>query len=217
MNSNFKVVYWIPISILVTAIVWFIPLDNVNKIESVELSEYDTHVVEVMEIVDSYESPKPSVTLLDILVFEEGFKSKPYIDSEGYLTIGIGTKISSTKGLNPKNFNLTMTMEEAMTNAINVTNMIDQELSNGQYGETYKKQSQNRKNILISMAYQMGVRGLEGFTKMWKAMSISDYETVANEAEDSLWAKKQTINRAIRHVEVLRTDSLEVYDILTEE
>ena len=49
--------------------------------------------------------------------------------------------------------------------------------------------------VLVEMAYQMGVSGLLKFKKMWAALAERDYETAAKEALDSRWAK-QTPNRA---------------------
>jgi lysozyme len=45
------------------------------------------------------------------------------------------------------------------------------------------------------MAYQMGVEGVQGFSKMIAALQVGDYPRAADEALDSLWAK-QTPARA---------------------
>jgi len=49
--------------------------------------------------------------------------------------------------------------------------------------------------VLIEMAYQMGVSGVMKFKKMWAALAERDYETAAKEMLDSRWAR-QTPARA---------------------
>ena len=44
--------------------------------------------------------------------------------------------------------------------------------------------------VLIEMAYQLGVRGVMKFKRMWRALADRDYETAAKEMLDSLWARQ---------------------------
>lgn len=50
-------------------------------------------------------------------------------------------------------------------------------------------------DVLIEMAYQMGISGLLNFKKMLGALSTKDYNKAADEMLDSRWAK-QTERRA---------------------
>lgn len=50
-------------------------------------------------------------------------------------------------------------------------------------------------DVLIEMAYQMGVKGLLNFKKMLNVLSKKDYSGAADEMLDSRWAK-QTSGRA---------------------
>lgn len=52
-----------------------------------------------------------------------------------------------------------------------------------------------RQQCILEMAYQMGVEGVQGFSKMIAALQVGDYPRAADEALDSLWAK-QTPARA---------------------
>ena len=61
-----------------------------------------------------------------------------------------------------------------------------------------------RQDVLVNMAYNMGWGGLSGFQHALAALERHDYDTAADEFEDSLWAK-QVPNRASRLIEQIRT------------
>jgi lysozyme len=75
----------------------------------------------------------------------------------------------------------------------------------------YNKLNTERQTILISMAYQMGYKGLMDFPKMWAALGQGDWFEASEQAKDSLWYR-QTPQRAARHARVLEEGSLSVYD-----
>lgn len=52
-------------------------------------------------------------------------------------------------------------------------------------------------DILVNMTFNMGRGGVEGFTKMWDALEVGDYETAAAEMRDSDWFD-EVGNRAVR-------------------
>lgn len=54
-----------------------------------------------------------------------------------------------------------------------------------------------RQEVLVNMRYQLGRRGLAGFTRMNAAVERFDYDAWAREMEDSRWFG-QTPNRARR-------------------
>ena len=49
----------------------------------------------------------------NILAFEEGFSDVPYWCSEGFVTIGFGTKLHRTRWLDPKDFTLRVDRDSA--------------------------------------------------------------------------------------------------------
>lgn len=138
-----------------------------------------------------------------ILKFEEGFRSKPYLCSEGYVTIGYGQKIHTDKGQDPKKFLLTVSEHEAAKFLRTEIVELQADLESV-FGGDYKKQTPDRKAVLVSMAYQLGINGLVNFKKMWKGLSIENFEMAHREALDSLWAR-QTPGRANRHALTLLT------------
>ena len=44
-----------------------------------------------------------------------------------------------------------------------------------------------RKDVIRSMAYQMGVRGTKNFKMMWAAIRNSNWSEAANQMRDSRW------------------------------
>ncbi len=149
-----------------------------------------------------------------ILKFEEGFRAKPYLCSEGYVTIGLGTKLHTDKGMNPKDFPLSINLMTAEGLLSNDVVHIYEVLGSSSYTRIagiFGSQTLARREILISMMYQMGVSGVYKFRNMWTALENGQYDLAATEMLDSRWAR-QTPARAERHAEVMRSSTFEVYD-----
>ena len=135
--------------------------------------------------------------LYEVLVFEEGMRTDPYVCSEGYVTIGIGTKLHNSPNIDPRDFCLRVSEKAARALLEDEVDRIRLLLASELDGLDVDVQT-----ILLSMAYQMGVRGLLGFRKMWAALKAGDRATAAYEALDSQWAR-QTPARANRHADVI--------------
>ncbi len=118
----------------------------------------------------------------------EGFRATVYKDTEGYDTIGYGTKMP----LNEDEAELILKHRlKAKIKELESKKPLVNSLP-------VEKQS-----ILAEMCYQMGVNGVLKFKKMWKALEISNYETASVEMLDSRWAK-QTPSRAKKLADVMR-------------
>lgn len=144
------------------------------------------------------------MTLFELLKLEEGYSETVYRCSEGYPTIGIGTKIG-TKGADLGKF--TLTVNEQVAKAL-LDMRVNDKLKKLSAHTWFNKLDETRKIIILSMAYQMGVTGLLKFKMMIAALDKYDYKEAALQALDSRWAK-QTPERANRHAEVLRTGKFE--------
>ena len=121
------------------------------------------------------------------LKFDEGFRAKPYRDTEGKLTIGYGTLIEDG-----------ITMEEADWLLRHRLGKAREALLEGKHAPLVRSVlPQEAVDIIEEMCYQMGVEGVYGFRKMWAALERGDYHEAAKEMLDSLWAS-QTPNRAKR-------------------
>ncbi|AFC22744.1 putative lysozyme [Vibrio phage vB_VchM-138] len=143
------------------------------------------------------------ITLFDVLKLEEGYREKVYRCSEGYPTIGIGTKIGP-KDAPLSNYTFKVSQRVAKV-------MLDDEVVDiiGRLNGTpwYHSLDESRQLIIQSMCYQMGVDGVLKFRKMIDALSRGHWDEAASQALDSLWAR-QTPKRANRHAEVLRSGDL---------
>lgn len=148
---------------------------------------------------------EPEITksdILDLLRFEEGVVLVPYLDTEGYPTVGIGHKLSHIKwdsASSWKSISLERARELLVMDLAIVVEAIDgtEVLRNMFY-----RLSPNRQTIIKSMIFQMGLIGVSKFEKMWLYIGEGKYGSAANEMLDSKWAR-QTPERATRHADVM--------------
>lgn len=143
----------------------------------------------------------------DLLMYEEGYKAKAYYCSEGYPTIGIGT-VLGPKGTPLKYYTLTVSKSVAKAFLREEINRLLDVLRSYPW---FTSCNEARKAILVSMAYQMGEKGLLTFKNTLTLIERGEYDKAADNMMQSKWAK-QTPNRAKRHAEVMRTGSFKVYE-----
>lgn len=118
------------------------------------------------------------MTLREQLLLHEGLRLKPYRDTVGKWTIGIGRNLSD-KGL---------TKVEALI-------LLDNDIFEAQRDlEKYLPWASTlddaRYRVLVDMTFNMGIHGLLGFKRMLAALERGDYETAAAEMESSKWAEQ---------------------------
>lgn len=139
------------------------------------------------------------MNLLDMIKIDEGFSATPYVDSEGYVTIGYGWKVSN-KGADKSLFCLTVT---ETSDAFRLNEDINMRIASMKremsldLALTACMDSPARYAGLVSMSYQLGISGVNQFKKMLSAAIAHDWEGMKNHALDSKWAS-QTPNRAKR-------------------
>lgn len=127
---------------------------------------------------------------MDVVKFvkeEEGFREKPYYDTLGVATFGIGFTY--------------ITEDEADTILKQRIEQIEERLEKDY--DWYNDLSETRKAVMISMVYQLGHRGVEMFRKFLAAMAKGDYAKASVEMLDSLWAR-QTPHRAKRQAKMIK-------------
>ncbi len=140
---------------------------------------------------------KPIINLPDYIQKFEGIRYVPYVDSLGYLTVGIGHRlVSPNKGK-------TRYTHEEITQLFNLDLEIAIKSAKKVY-ITYDKQPDNIKLILIDLAFNLGETKLRKFEKMNRAINSGDYVTAAKELKDSRYYS-QTGNRAKFHCQELLT------------
>ena len=133
-------------------------------------------------------------TLKEDLIRDEGIRLKPYRDEVGRLTIGVGRNLDD----------MGITYNEAMM-------MLDHDLAVAEVELIHAKPelmhneslSHERKDVLINMAFNMGVPKLLKFHKMWEALDKHDYAKASDEMLDSVWSG-QVGPRAVRLAKIMK-------------
>lgn len=148
--------------------------------------------------------------IIEILNFEEGFRDKPYIDTEGYPTVGTGFLIGP-KGAALSNYQFTLpkAASDAWLDAL-VKARKDAMNKNGLILNALRNCNDARADVLISMAYQMGINGLAAFKNTLAMVADKNFDGAAAGMMNSLWAR-QTAGRAKRHAEVMRSGTYDAY------
>ncbi len=118
------------------------------------------------------------MTLLDQLTRDEGLRLKPYKDSVGKLTIGVGRNLDDVG----------ISRDEALlllANDIqNAKDRIEQELPwAGNLDEV-------RLAALVNMVFNMGIGGVMQFHKFLAALAAGDFKTASTEMLSSHWAEQ---------------------------
>lgn len=112
---------------------------------------------------------------------DEGYERTPYYDTEGVVTFGIG-------------FTFITEEESLAVLRIRLINIL--EALGGQL-HWYDNLPIEAKNIMLNMAYQLGLTGLLAFEKTLNHIRLGEWEEASIEMLDSKWAR-QTPNRAKR-------------------
>lgn len=120
---------------------------------------------------------------------DEGFIPYAYFDSKGFLTIGEGILIDERRGGG-------ITAEESKYLLKNRVHRLDN-LCRARF-TWFGGLDSVRQQIIVCMAYQLGVNGVANFKRMVTAIEISDFERAAQEMLDSKWAEKDSPARAKR-------------------
>ena len=120
------------------------------------------------------------------LLKEEGLVLKPYVDTAGKITIGVGRNLSDV-GISRDEalYLFENDFKKALERAENICRDFDIDFSS---------LPDNVKIVLVDMAFNMGNR-LKYFRKMFDAIGRQNYKKAKSEMLNSLWAK-QTKSRA---------------------
>ena len=123
----------------------------------------------------------------------EGFELKPYVDTLGYLTGGVGHKILPSEEV-PKTEAGWLKLydqdfEKAVTAADEITPDHIHPIAFG---------------ICVEMIFQLGKQGCMNFKKMHESIAKQDYQEMANQMLDSKW-NKQTKARCESLAELARS------------
>lgn len=129
--------------------------------------------------------------LLDQLIVHEGLRLKPYRDTAGKLTIGIGRNLED-RGI---------TEAEARYLCLNDIGVVEVDLTRN--FPRWLHLSERRQMALADMCFNLGWPRLSQFKRMFAAIEAGDFDAAAAEMLDSLWAKQvgrraETLARMMR-------------------
>jgi lysozyme len=110
------------------------------------------------------------------LRIDEGTRTKPYKDSVGKLTIGVGRNLDDVG----------LSMDEVSYLLEN--DIIRAEKDAATLFPNFDTLSENRRAVLINMAFNLGAGKLAGFKKFRAAVEALDFETAAAEMTHSSWS-----------------------------
>lgn len=111
------------------------------------------------------------------LIRDEGLKLKPYRDTLGILTIGVGRNLDEV-GISEREAKILLAND-----IVSVAGQLDKAIP------WWVGLSDARQRALINMGF-MGVSRLLEFRKMLSALESGDYETASREALESKWARQ---------------------------
>jgi len=112
------------------------------------------------------------------LIRHEGARLKPYHDTVGKLTIGVGRNLDDV-GITP----------------VEMLVLLDTDITRAEAGlraawPHYDRLDPVRQQVLVNMAFNLGVPGLLAFKNTLAAVERGDYEAAYVEMIDSKWAKQ---------------------------
>lgn len=125
------------------------------------------------------------------LINDEGLKLKPYRDSVGKLTIGVGRNLDD-EGI---------TEAEALYLLNNDIQRVETELATV---PDFPQLSDVRQRVLIEMTFNLGLGGVMEFKEMWSAIQAQDWDAAADAMLNSEWAT-EVGQRAVRLAACMRT------------
>lgn len=121
----------------------------------------------------------------------EGFSKIPYKCPTGHLTIGYGHNLEQGISAAAAEFILQEDLNKAARSVKDAF-------------PWWWKLDDARQFVLVDMAFNMGIAGLNGFKKMLAAMEQGDYQTAAKEMLASKWAV-QVGRRAVELSKIMQT------------
>lgn len=124
------------------------------------------------------------------LMRDEGVRLKPYRDTVGKLTIGVGRNLDDNG----------ITKQEALTMLRNDIANSRQELESFGW---YRRLDARRQDAIVNMHFNLGLPRLLSFKRMIDALNNQDYKRASDEALTSRWAV-QVGERAQRIAKIIR-------------
>jgi len=116
--------------------------------------------------------------LKDMLIRHEGCVLKPYVDSVGKYTIGIGRNLEDV-GISKAE--AMVLLDNDIVRAVQAVRAVY---------PWYEVLNEPRKDVIVSMVFNMGLVGFSKFRKTIEFLERGDYKSAAEEMLSSKWAKQ---------------------------
>lgn len=129
--------------------------------------------------------------LQKMLLRHEGLRLKPYKDTVGKLTIGVGRNLDD-RGI---------TEAEAMLLLSN--DIVDAQVDAKTFA-WFAQLDSVRQDVIVDMIFNMGLARFSGFRKMIAALENANYPEAADQMLDSKWARQVGL-RASELSQMMRT------------
>jgi len=113
-----------------------------------------------------------------ILITHEGMELKPYIDTVGKTTIGVGRNLDDNG----------ISEEEALCLLDNDIKNTISDLEN--VFDNFNELPDKIKLVMIDMMFNLGIYRFKKFKNMIAAVKARDWENVINEMKDSKWCRQ---------------------------
>ena len=141
----------------------------------------------------------------DMLTIHEGWKNKPYRDTKGILTIGVGWNIEANKL--PDDIAIYLRNNGQITDDM-VSRLLDISIETATNNcrdifKDFDTFSEARRFALIDWMFNCGIGTILKFKKALAAINSQDWETVANEMKDSAWYR-EVGNRAVEVCKMIK-------------
>jgi len=120
--------------------------------------------------------PEQTQRLRELLIKHEGVALKPYVDTVGKKTIGVGRNLDDGG----------ISIAEAMMMLTNDMNRVEQEAV--RHFDWFHPLSPNRKNVVLSMLFNLGLNQFRQFNNLIASLIIQNYAKAAQDMLDSKWA-----------------------------
>lgn len=130
--------------------------------------------------------------LIERLIVSEGIRLKPYRDTVGKLTIGIG------RNLDDNGISTAEARQLCVNDISDVMDDLDRSLP------WWSSMNEVRQLVIAEMCFNLGLTRLKTFELALGAMRIRKYNTAAEEMLDSKWAR-QVGKRAEKLSKMMRT------------
>lgn len=142
-----------------------------------------------------------------MLIQDEGMELLPYFDccgkffrkcecsNQGKLTIGVGRNIED----------IGISENEAVGLHLNDIRRVSSQIEKS--FPWFEMLNTPRRMVIVSMVFNLGLEGVNGFRKMIQAIESGDFESAGNQMLDSLWAS-QVKDRAQRLAQIMKTGQI---------